>query len=99
MQLHIDTYRLLRKIGKYKALTTMEIVELTGRKRSSVLKRLHKLEKAGYMENKMDEDRKFYWKVIKIPEKPKPKLIKRESLSLEELKDKHDRRYLQESTS
>ena len=53
----------------------MEVVKLTGKKRSSVLKRLHKLESADIIECKTDEERRYYWRVKDIPEKPNaPKL-------------------------
>lgn len=66
----------------------MEVVNLTDRKRSSVLKRLHKLVNAGIMEKRMDEERKFWWKVNYIPEKPKAPKLWKESLSIYELEEK-----------
>lgn len=77
MKILIETYHLLKKMGKYKAWSTMDIVKMTKRERCSVLKRLHKLEDAGYVEKKTTMDGKFYWIVIKYPEKPKGKKIKK----------------------
>ena len=85
MKILIETYRLLRKMGTYKAWSTMEVVTLTKKKRSSVLKRLHKLEKAGIIECKTDEERKFYWMVKIIPDKPRAPKLWKESKSLIEL--------------
>ena len=68
----------------------MEVVELTGKKRSSVLKRLHKLEKAKIVEKKMDQERKFYWKVIHIPPKPIAPILWRESKSIIELAEEKE---------
>ncbi len=87
MKILIETFRLLRKMGIYQAWSTMEVVNLTKKKRSSVLKRLHKLERVGIVECKTDEDRRFYWKVLSIPEKPKAPKLWKESLSLNELKE------------
>ncbi len=88
MKILIETYRLIRKMGLYQAWSTMEVVSLTDKKRSSVLKRLHKLESAGIMEKKMDEERKFFWMVMYIPKKPKTPILWKESLSLSELEEK-----------
>lgn len=87
MKILIETFRLIRKMGLYQAWSTMEVVALTDKKRSSVLKRLHKLENAGIMEKKMDEERKFFWMVIYIPDKPKAPILWRESKSLSELEE------------
>ena len=87
MKILIETHRLLRKMGIYQAWSTMEIVNLTKKKRSSVLKRLHKLEKVGIIQCKTDKDRRFYWKVNYIPEKPRAPKLWKESLSLNELKE------------
>ena len=86
MKILIETYRLLRKMGLYKAWSTMEVVQLTGKKRSSVLKRLHKLESVGIITKKTDSERKFYWKVLKIPDRPKTPKLWRESKSIYDLK-------------
>jgi len=85
MKILIETYRLLRKMGIYNAWSTMEVVNLTHKKRSSVLKRLHKLEKAGIIICKTDEERKFYWMVKMIPGKPKAPRLWKESKSLKQL--------------
>ena len=85
MKILIETYRLLRKMGIFKAWSTMEVVTLTKKKRSSVLKRLHKLEKAGIIACKTDEERKFYWMVNTIPDKPRAPKLWKESKSLIEL--------------
>jgi len=87
MKILIETYRLIRKMGIYQAWSTMEVVALTNKKRSSVLKRLHKLENAEIMEKKMDEERKFFWMVKYIPDKPKAPILWRESKSLIELEE------------
>jgi len=87
MKILIETYRLLRKMGIYKAWSTMEVVELTKKKRSSVLKRLHKLEHAKIINCKTDEERKFYWIVKSIPDKPRAPKLWRESKSLIELEE------------
>lgn len=91
MKILIETYRLLRKMGLYRAWSTMEIVKLTGKKRSSVLKRLHKLESAGIMDKKTDEERKFFWKVIYYPEKPKAPKLWKESKSIYELEEENNK--------
>ena len=93
MKILIETYRLIRKMGKYRAWATMEVVDLTGKKRSSVLKRLHKLEKASIVEKKMDQERKFYWKILEIPNKPIAPRLWKESCSLEEIKEKNEGLY------
>jgi predicted transcriptional regulator len=64
-------------MGKYKAWSTMDVVKLTGRERCSVLKRLHKLKNAGFIEKKETMDGKFFWIVVKYPEKPPAKKIKK----------------------
>ncbi len=87
MKILIETYRLLRKMGLYRAWSTMEIVKLTKKKRSSVLKRLHKLENAGIIECKTDEERKFFWKVKFFPKKPNAPKLWKESKSIYELKE------------
>jgi len=83
----IETFRLLRRMGIYQAWSTMEVVNLTKKKRSSVLKRLHKLERANIIQCKTNEERKFYWKVNYIPDKPKAPKLWKPSLSLNELKE------------
>lgn len=90
MKILIETYRLLRKMGIYRAWSTMEVVELTGKKRSSVLKRLHKLESAKIIECKTDEERRYYWRVLLIPNKPKAPKLWIESKSINELKMEED---------
>ena len=87
MKILNETYRLIRKMGIYKAWSTMEVVKLTGKKRSSVLKRLHKLEDAKILSNKMNDERKFYWKVNYIPDRPKTPKLWKESKSLIELEE------------
>ena len=87
MKILIETFRLIRKMGIYQAWSTMEVVTLANKKRSSVLKRLHKLENADIMEKKMDEERKFFWMVKYIPERPKTPILWRESKSLIELEE------------
>ena len=74
-------------MGIYQAWSTMEVVTLANKKRSSVLKRLHKLENADIMEKKMDEERKFLWMVKYITERPKTTILWRESKSLIELEE------------
>lgn len=87
MKILIETYRLLRKMGIYRAWSTMEVVNLTKKKRSSVLKRLHKLENAKIIDCKTDEERKFYWKVNYIPKKPKAPRLWKESRSIYEIEE------------
>ena len=70
MKILIETYRLLRKMGLYKAYSTLELVSLKGNQRCSVLKQLHRLENAGYLEKKINDNVEFYWKVKSYPEKP-----------------------------
>ncbi len=65
----------------------MEVVDLTGKKRSSVLKRLHKLESAKIIDCKTDEERRYYWRVLLIPDKPKAPKLWKESKSLNELRE------------
>lgn len=72
MKIVIETYRLLQKMGPYKAYSTVEIVEMTGKQRCAVLKRLHRLEKAGIMEKRTDSNGSFYWKVLNMPARPIP---------------------------
>jgi len=91
LKILIETYRLLRKMGTFKAWSTMEIVNLTKKKRSSVLKRLHKLEKAGIIYCKTDEERKFYWIVKHVPDKPRAPKLWKESKSLIELEAEKNR--------
>ncbi len=91
MKILIETHRLLRRMGIYVAWSTMEVVELTGKKRSSVLKRLHKLESVGIVEKRIDEERRFYWLVLFIPDKPLAPKLWRESKSIYELQaEKND---------
>ena len=85
MKILIETYHLLRKMGIYKAWSTVEIVEMTKKQRSAVLKRLHRLEEAKIVEKRLGKDQKFYWKVIEMPKKPKAPKIWKESLSLKDL--------------
>ena len=85
MKILNETYRLIRKMGIYKAWSTMEVVKLTGKKRSSVLKRLHKLVYAKIITKKMNDERKFYWYVNYIPNRPKAPRLWKESKSLIEL--------------
>jgi hypothetical protein len=72
-------------MGIYKAWSTMEVVELTGKKRSSVLKRLHKLEGVDIVEKRIDDERRFYWLVLLIPDKPTAPKLWKESKSIYEL--------------
>jgi len=74
-------------MGIYKAWSTMEVVKLTNKKRSSVLKRLHKLERAKIIACKTDQERKFFWKVNYIPDKPKAPKLWKESKSIYELEE------------
>ncbi len=85
MKIIIETYRLLRKMGLYKAWSTLEIVDMTKKQRCAVLKRLHRLEDAKVIEKRLGPDQKFYWKVIGMPEKPKAPKLWKESKSLVEL--------------
>ncbi len=85
MKILIETHRLLRRMGIYVAWSTMEVVQLTGKKRSSVLKRLHKLESVDIVEKRIDEERRFYWLVLFIPDKPQAPKLWRESKSIYEL--------------
>lgn len=91
MKILIETFRLLRRMGIYRAWSTMEVVKLTNKKRSSVLKRLHKLKNAKIIECKTDEERKFYWKVTEIPKKPKAPRLWKESKSIYELEAEKQR--------
>ena len=85
MKILIPTYRLLRKMGIYKAWSTVEIVEMVGKQRCAVLKRLHRLEDANVVEKRLGPDQKFYWKVIKMPIRPEPLKIWREPKALSEM--------------
>ncbi len=87
MKILIETYRLLRKMGIYKAWSTVEIVEMVNRQRCAVLKRLHRLEDAKVIEKRLGPDQKFYWKVAKLPDKPPAPKLWKESLSLVELEE------------
>ena len=73
MKILIETYRLLRKMGLYKAYSTLELVGLKGNQRCSVLKQLHRLEEAGFLDKKINDDGEFYWKVSQFPDKPEAK--------------------------
>jgi hypothetical protein len=98
MKIPIETYRLLRKMGTMRAWSTLEIVDITGKQRCAVLKRLHRLETAKIVEKRMGKDQKFYWKVCDMPEKPKAPKIWKESRSIydiaaekaQELKEAND---------
>lgn len=90
MKILIETYRLLRRMGIYQAWSTMEVVQLTGKKRSSVLKRLHKLESIDIVEKRIDEERRFYWLVLFIPDKPLAPKLWKESKSIYELQAEKD---------
>lgn len=85
MKIIIETYRLLKQMGLFKAYSTLEIVTMTGKQRCAVLKRLHRLENAGLIEERAGENGEFYWRVLKIPAKPEPPKIWKESLSVSEL--------------
>ena len=74
-------------MGLFKAYSTLEIVQMTGKQRCAVLKRLHRLENAGLIEERAGDNGEFYWLVLKIPDKPEPPKIWRESLSITELKE------------
>ena len=87
MKILIETYRLLRKMGVYKAWSTVEIVEMVNRQRCAVLKRLHRLEDAKVIEKRLGPDQKFYWKVVEIPDKPPAPKLWKESLSLADLEE------------
>ncbi len=85
MKIVIETYRLLMKMGTFKAYSTVEIVEMTKRQRCAVLKRLHRLEAAGLIEKRLGQDGGFFWKVIKVPEKPTPPTLWKEPKSIYEM--------------
>jgi len=85
LKILIDTYLLLKRMGLYKAYTTLEIVDVVKKQRCAVLKRLHRLSKAGYLEFREGKNQTLYWKVVKIPDKPKPPRRWKESKSLAEL--------------
>jgi len=95
MKILIETHRLLRKMGIYKAWSTMEVVKLTGKKRSSVLKRLHKLEGVDIVEKRIDSERRFYWLVKHIPDKPVAPKLWKESKSIYELQEEQERNELE----
>lgn len=90
MKIVIDTYNLLRELGLYKAYTTLEIVAKVGKQRCAVLKRLHRLEKAGYLEYREGPNQTIYWKVKKFPIKPKPPRVWKESKSIKELQEEQN---------
>ena len=79
MKVIIETYRLLRKMGLFRAYSTHDIVSMKSHQRCSVLKQLHRLEKAGYIEKKTGSDNEFYWIVKEIPDKPKAMELWKES--------------------
>jgi len=85
MKILIPTYRLLRKMGIYKAWSTVEIVDMVGKQRCAVLKRLHRLEDAKIVEKRLGADQKFYWIVIKMPDRPEPMKIWREPKAINEM--------------
>ncbi len=85
MKIIIETYRLLRKMGMFNAYSTQEIVDMTKKQRCAVLKRLHRLETGGFVEAKPGENAELYWRVIKMPNKPAPLKVWKESKSLTEL--------------
>jgi len=60
------------------------------KKRSSVLKRLHKLESVNIVEKRIDEERRFYWLVLYIPERPPAPKLWKESKSIYELQEEKD---------
>ena len=62
-------------MGIYKAWSTVELVDMVKKQRCAVLKRLHRLEDAHIVEKRLGPDQKFYWKVIKMPDKPIPQKI------------------------
>ena len=90
MKIIIDTYRLLRKMGLFKAYSTYDIVKMKMHQRCSVLKQLHRLEKAGLLEKKTGKDNEFYWKVKTIPEKPEGPKPWTESKSLIQLEEERN---------
>ena len=87
MKIIIETYRLLRKMGTYCAYSTYDIVKMKVHQRCSVLKQLHRLEKAGYLEKKTGKDNEFYWKVKEMPNKPEGPKLWKESKSFVELEE------------
>ena len=87
MKVIIETYRLLRKMGLFKAYSTHDIVSMKSHQRCSVLKQLHRLEKAGYLEKKTGSDNEFYWIVKDVPNKPKPVTLWKESIAVSELEE------------
>jgi len=88
MNIVIDTYHFLRRMGVYKAYSTLEIVDMVKAQRCAVLKRLHRLEEAKIIESKLNEENQtLYWKVIKLPEKPVSPKMWKESLSLKEMQE------------
>jgi len=85
MLIVIETYNLLRKMGTWKAYSTDEIIKMSQAQRCAVLKKLHRLQDAGYIEGRPGKEQEFYWMVVKMPEKPKPPKQWKESRSLQEL--------------
>ena len=57
------------------------------KQRCAVLKRLHRLANTGYLEFREGKNQTLYWKVVKIPDKPKPPKRWKESKSLQELEE------------
>ena len=72
-------------MGLYKAWTTVEIVEVVQKQRCAVLKRLHRLHKAGLLEYREGPNQTIYWKVKQFPPKPEPPKVWKESKSLQQL--------------
>lgn len=85
MRIRIETYRLCRKMGLYSAWTTAEIIKLVGRNRESVMRKLHNLTDAKYMEKKRSCSGYFYWRVREYPPRPVAKKLWREPKSIYEL--------------
>ncbi len=93
MKIIIETYRLLRKMGLFKAYSTHDIVNMKSHQRCSVLKQLHRLEKSGFLEKKTGSDNEFYWIVKDIPGKPEPVVLWKESTALADLEEAFAHKY------
>ena len=77
-------------MGVYQAWSTVEIVAMVKKQRCAVLKRLHRLEEAKIVEKRLGKNQKFYWKVISMPDKPKPPKVWKESKSLVEIQEEQE---------
>lgn len=84
-------------MGLYKAYTTLEIVDMvTTQKgdvqRCAILKRLHRLQKAGYLECREGDNQTLWWHVKEMPTKPKPPKVWKEAKSLQELAEEREKK-------